>query len=419
MAPVTVNFNVTIDASGAVEVFGQAPPTITNKVISSVPIPTAVTEGIIEFWEPSDAIGTRKATFKAEERYIRTDIAYALNSCLRSSIDCSGAVPFNDAKYSGVSAYTTQPDFGRLALSAYAHYLFGHMAATAAITNDQDVIDNMLATPIYTANGFPYTVDGSVNSEWTTSSNTNSNLACRLVHALITSGDVNALAITEQVLGQDASRAKDEDNNEIAPDNRQLLRFLDGDKIYINIKVLRPTVNVSASGNNSVPASTSYPSNESGDISYALEITLRDFVTITPKVDPTSGKYWNRYNIPNLPENKLDGGLMPYSIKFDVNLSSQYPLNDFYTPERFLITANNGDAAFAIRKPTNYNEFINIEPGSSEEGFLLVTYNVDEQLINFDDNATIVQSRVYNLYEGHPYYNITGKTFIFPGFDGE
>lgn len=417
MVNVTVNFNVTIDASGNIEVFGQEPPTISNKIIASAPIPASVTEGIIEFWEPSDAIGTRKATFRAEERGIRSDIAHALNNCLGSSIDCSGAVPFNDAKYSGQSSYTTQPDFGRLALSAYAHYLFGHMAATAAITNDQDVMDAMLASPLYSESGASYTVDGSVNSEWTASSTINANLACRLVHALVTSGDANALAIAEQVLGQDSSRALDQDNNEPSPNVRQLLTFKDGDKLYVNIKILRPTISVSGLGNNSVPPNTDYPSDESGDINYALEITLRDFVTITPKVDPTSGKYWNRYEIPNMPSGLKDGSQFPYSIKFDVNISSEYPLNDFYTPNnRFLIISDTG-IALSMRSSSSFSQFVPCVPGTTQEGFYLSNYN--NGLIFLDNGSTVVNTYIQSYYKNNlAYYNV-GKTFTFPVFDGE
>lgn len=418
MVNVTVNFNVTIDASGNIEVFGQEPPSITNKVISTVPIPAAVTEGIIEFWEPSDAIGTRKATFRAEERYIRTDIAHALNSCLGSSIDCSGAVPFNDAKYSGDSDYTTQSDFGRLALSAYAHYLFGHMAATAAITNDQDVMNNMLATPLYSESGANYTVDGSVNPEWTTSSSVNANLACRLVHALVTSGDANALAIAEQVLGQDSSRALDQDNNEIAPDNRQLLRFLDGDKLYVNIKVLRPTMYVSGAGNNAVPLATDYPSNDSGDINYALEITLRDFITITPKVNPDTGKYWNRYEISNMPSGFINNGEYPYSIRYDVNISSEYPLSDFYTPNRFAVLDENGNA-ISLRNSTDFSQFVPCIPGTSQEGFILQEYTVGGQTVVIDNGTSVLRTYILSFYKNVGAFYVVGKAITFPAYDAE
>ena len=85
---------------------------------------------------------------------------------------------------------------------------------------------------------------------------TNANLAARLVKTLITNntsssvtsnpGATSVANIVKQVIGQDASRARGEDNSKYLPDNKGLLRFYAGDKIYVAISLEMPTVSVSS-----------------------------------------------------------------------------------------------------------------------------------------------------------------------------
>jgi hypothetical protein len=147
MPTVVVNFDVTVDASGTVEVFGQAPATMENVVVCDVELPVTDlyngdSDAVFEFWEPSDALGDIKGTRKSgwtKGESLRTD----LQSIIDGDMDASGAVPFDIYKTGSQSAYYNHESFGRLALSMYAHYLFGHVAATAAITNDDDFITKM------------------------------------------------------------------------------------------------------------------------------------------------------------------------------------------------------------------------------------------------------------------------------------
>ncbi len=231
MVNVVVNFNVSVDASGNVEVFGQAPVELGDVVVCATTLPaTDLYDGsgdaVFQFWEPSSALGTLAA-----ERYsawtkketLRTD----MNSIINGVMDASGAIPFNDAKYSSFSQYYEHSDFGRLALSMYAHYLFGHVAATAAITNDQAFMDNM--------NGNNEAVSG------------HALLAKRIVDLIDGMSDANVLEIVKQVIGQDASRAMDQDNNQVAPDVKQSLQFFAGDTVYVQINLKQPEVTVSNS----------------------------------------------------------------------------------------------------------------------------------------------------------------------------
>ena len=297
--PVSVNFNIEIDASGSITVFGQAPPTITNKVVAAVTLPVkalfdeagasnaGVLNSMFEFWEPSDAIGTRLATLAGKTvagdssstmgrdyQLMTKKFVQDMQAVLEGQMDASGAAPFNAAKYASVAEYYTHDDFGRLALSCYAHYLFGHVAATAAITNDQAFMDAMLSK-VNGAYKFAATadVDLAANLE---GSNTDANLAVRILAAIIGKNDAAILEIVEQVLGQDASRAMDQDNNQLVPGIRHGMRFIAGDKIYINIRLHRPEVTVSASTNAGAPAASLFPDDVSSEVNYAVEITLEE-----------------------------------------------------------------------------------------------------------------------------------------------
>lgn len=256
MVNVVVNFNVAIDASGSVEVFGQAPVSLSDVVVCATTLPaTDLYDGsgnaAFQFWEPSNAIGTLKA-----ERYSawtkKNTLRADMNSIINGVIDASGAVPFNDAKYASTSQYYEHPTFGRLALSMYAHYLFGHVAATAAITNDQAFIDKM--------NGNDEEASG------------HALLAKRIVDLIDVMSDADVLEIVKQVIGQDASRAMDQDNNQLAPDVKQSLQFVAGDVVYVQIALKQPEVTVSNSASlaqQSEPAATLVT-----ERTYNLKITL-------------------------------------------------------------------------------------------------------------------------------------------------
>jgi hypothetical protein len=292
--PVVVNLDVLVDANGTINVFGQAPPSVSNVVVANVTLPvnalydvsgtsnSGVTNSLFEFWEPSDAIGTKAATkgtgardySKMTKKFVRD-----LQAIFEGSFDCSGASPFNAGAYTGNANYTTQADFGRLALSAYSHYLFGHVAATAAITNDQAFMDSMLSK---SGGAYKYAaasdVAGNVNgSEWvapTIGTSSDADVARLLAGAVLTKNDAAILSIVEQVIGQDASRAMDQDNNALAPDVRQPLKFIAGDVIYMNVRLTTPNVTLS-NASQQVAAATlqgKYTTQEN----YTIKITLED-----------------------------------------------------------------------------------------------------------------------------------------------
>lgn len=311
--PVTVNFNVNIDASGNIEVFGAPPVTYDNKIVPSVMLPVNALydadasgeySGLIEFWEPSNQLGNinvqlaNTAELGAVGAYQTASkvLAKGLQRILVDSLDCINATPFSG--YIGTD-YTSNRDFGRLALSAHAHDIFGHVAATAAITNDQafmaamlsvsdaSVADGQTAAQRYDAWTKLSMVANPVEQWDAAQSKVDANLAVALVKALVGKGlsgstllvsNVNAITnpstdgtlanIVRQVIGQDASRAMGQDNNMLAPDLHQYLRFYEGDKVVVNVTLQAPALTVATGQRDANVFATP------ADRNYSIELTL-------------------------------------------------------------------------------------------------------------------------------------------------
>jgi hypothetical protein len=293
---ITVNLNVTVDANGEIQVFGEPAPTLSNTIFADVTLPASAlwsqddTAGLIQFWEPSTALGDIQCAY-ADKQVKAEAIASGLQAVLVGPMDARDpantatvASPFDDPKYaSNADQYRKHEHFGRLALAAYAHYIFGHQAATSAITNDKAFMDAMMSLTNGTWNKSAANVlSAGVQAD---ASASNANIALRLANAIATKAEGLVSAATKndlgkivaQVLGQDATRAMTKDNNQLAPDLKQLLRFYPGDKIVVNIQLTAPTVNVATQGNKNIIAGlydkdklTIAVENES----YSLVITL-------------------------------------------------------------------------------------------------------------------------------------------------
>jgi hypothetical protein len=282
-APVEVNFDIQIDASGTVEVLGEAPEVQNNVVVAEVKLPVATlydaSNSFFEFKEPadrSDIFGQLSANGSEEGRDYKTlvePLVLGLQNTLTGVLDASAAFPFSE--YNTVEAYYKPTNFGELALAAYAHYMFGHVAATAAITNDEAFVARMNSDASGSeslgenvdASGAPTAVPDELNAY----------LAHRLVAALIASGNANATKIAKQVISQDASRAMDQDNNELTPEGWHELKFIADDVIYMRIKLAAPKVEFGPSSSaNKVTAEKlegKYAPEEGDDV-YTIKITL-------------------------------------------------------------------------------------------------------------------------------------------------
>jgi hypothetical protein len=136
-------------------------------------------------------------------------------------------------------------------------------------------------------------VDGTAVDTWDASqSATDANLAVALTKAIVLKGANGAVSavqdtpvralegaqfstdslanIVKQVLGQDASRAMTQDNNELSPNVHQMLRFYEGDVIYVSITLKQPGVTVSAGyANAGAPVASSVTEQK-----YDVKITL-------------------------------------------------------------------------------------------------------------------------------------------------
>jgi hypothetical protein len=297
---VEVNFDITVDADSKIQLFGETFTAPTNVIVADVTLPvTALYDasgqtGLLEIWEPSDALGDIKCQLAndggdAEDapdlsgyyQAAAKALAAGFQAILEGEFDCSGATPY--AGNYTAPEYYEQENFGRVALGMMAHYLFGHVDATVAITNDVAFVESMLST------GAGKAVDTTGNVElWDVSgSAANAKLAARLVRAIVDKGkdgaefvksSVSAAAvgnlamIVKQVIGQDSSRANEVDGSQRTLNKHLLLRFYAGDVIYVNINVEQPTVEV-------VGGSGANPANPPGATlvtaqSYALKITL-------------------------------------------------------------------------------------------------------------------------------------------------
>jgi hypothetical protein len=322
--PVKVNFNVTIDANSRIELFSE-PFVIPQNIIvaeRNLPVSALYDEGgqtgLLEVWEPSDAQGDIKTQLANTDssgngqggpdlsgayQVACKAFAQGLQAVLCDKFDCSGVTPFSITRYAGIEQYTKQRDFGRVALAYFAHVLFGHVDATAAITNDVAFVQNMLSI---NAAGADETADGPDNraaawtksitdpvESWDASGNENdANLALRLVEAVVAKGKntdgsfkissvstatSDSLAnIVKQVIGQDSSRLNNVDGSERTRNQHQLLRFYPDDIIYMNINVQPPTVEVANHTPN--PSNVANPPSTTNMVakSFTLKIRLTD-----------------------------------------------------------------------------------------------------------------------------------------------
>jgi hypothetical protein len=226
-----VNLRALIDSSASVAVFGPSAEVINNVVWCGVTLDVSAlyvdaSHALFEFWEPSEARGTLKAqiagTRDAQARAQHFSVSLA--NVIAGAMDASAANPFQ--AYPG-AAYTQYASFGDLTLAYAAEGMFGHPSATAAITNDVEIVDGFnSAASKDTAITAP-APHGQLDQA----------LAQRLAAALYASSEAVSTAIAQVVLGQDASRATNEDNSQLQVDQKAALRFYPDDVVYVAIRL--------------------------------------------------------------------------------------------------------------------------------------------------------------------------------------
>jgi hypothetical protein len=268
---VKVDLRAAIDSSAGVSVFGPSAETLYNVVWCDVALDVSglysdPSNALIEFWEPSNARGTISARIAKEEagetnrnaRAVAQLFSESMSNVIKGGMDASAANPFQ--AYPG-TAYTKYANFGELALSYAAEGMFGHPSATAAITNDQDIVDafNNDARKLV-----PVT-------DIIKSTNSDQALAQRLAYALFNADNTTTVtAIARSVLAQDATRMTNDDNSTLQVDQKVALRFIPGDVVYvaITLKDFVPTV---GGGN---PGLQQLTINAPGQQKYYLRIRL-------------------------------------------------------------------------------------------------------------------------------------------------
>jgi hypothetical protein len=300
-----VNFEVEISGNSALSIFGSVFEQPSNVIVADIKLPVnalyddADKKGLIEFWEPIDDqenIYAQLANTNSLDnggdnlvdayKVAMKQLAKGLARVLCGEFNCIAAQPFSEGKYSSKPEYTTQRDFGRVALGVFAHYMFGHVDATAAITNDVSFVKNMLsltndaagnAAAVAETNGdgaryaaykHKTEIETVELASWTnaTGSAADANLAKRLVAEIVkkglnTDGTLKSSAVTNQlspadnkkelayivsqVVGQDGTRLMNRDNSQRTKNVHQLLRFYENDIIYVSITLNTPQVTVS------------------------------------------------------------------------------------------------------------------------------------------------------------------------------
>lgn len=259
MPAVTVNLNVNIEASGAVNIFSQPFAGITNELVADLRLPasdlykgTAAGASLLEFSGVTNAeaplddiVGAYNAAFKANAAY-QAALASSIHSVVTGSLTASaGSIPFGayGTEYRGYNS------FGELALAAYAHYIFGHVDATAAIDNDTVFKGKMNGT-------------GAADAK----------LGEKLAAEVFT--NLDPTAVVKQVLGQDATRTIGQDNDGPtgSASGIQNLIFKADDVIYMAITLKQPSLTIANGG---LPAGL-FPAGQlpGAAVKYNIKITL-------------------------------------------------------------------------------------------------------------------------------------------------
>jgi hypothetical protein len=302
-SPVSVNLNININTEYGVTVFEDTPININNVVIcktklgvSNLYISDDADEALFEFQGQDDDIAGRVISTFANEPN-RAFLVSALAAILTNDNNDSDALnayeasPFNNY-IADVPQMKLYKSFGRLALAAYAYYLFGHVQATAAISNDTTIINFM-------------------NGEAENDAKIASTLAS-IIHTLNTTG---ATSICKQVIGQDASRTLNVDNDLTNPAAWQRLKWIAGDKIYVQVSLQRPDyVNVAdglADIQQYLPSANLIPSN---GIKYNFEIELADDLIIPEFSYTINGIYTEGFAITSVSPINTGGRVTSYSI---------------------------------------------------------------------------------------------------------
>jgi len=244
---VIVSLQINVDVSGNVDLFTSTGALLTNVVACGTKLSLTSlfdrdsSSAAFEFYEPSgspadisgsvynvcfyDPSGVGAGAITGTTVNLYDTFVAQMAAVIEGVMDASNAAPF--VTYPNTPKCQVFDNFGELTLALYAHYIFGHAAATAAIDNDEELI-------------------AYVNSNDSMRSTGAAQIATLLARALASMTPETASSIVGQVVAQDPSRARGVDNTQ---DARQTLLFAEHDVIYVSITVQKPSITVGPVGN--------------------------------------------------------------------------------------------------------------------------------------------------------------------------
>lgn len=223
MPSVTVDLRVSATAGTNVVILDTAADSraghiVCAQTLAASTLYTDTSNGVFEIWEPSDARDTLKgavangAGCKGQVTQAHPGLAAGLLASLSGTLTAQASTPIVGSPYP--ADYWGMNGIGELAVAYAAHNLFGHVAATAAITNEAAILSHMTG-PVAPAAA----------------------LGDALETAILGLSAADATTIANVVIGQDAERTRDEDNNEYAPDSARALRFYAGDIVFVGVEL--------------------------------------------------------------------------------------------------------------------------------------------------------------------------------------
>jgi len=281
-SPVVVNLMTGVTTNNnAVSLFGASGEAISDDIITiETPVLASAfyldaSRGLIHYTEPGSdrdsftavsaaAIGASDAS---GVRACATALVASLHASLTASASYQVGVGGVNAS-SIFSAYAASADgeqyqgyatIGDFLVGYIAMNLFGHPAATVAISNDTAIKNRVNETRVV-APSTDFVTGGSVNSA------ASGYLALRLVQTLIYNSELNLKSIVSQVLNQDPKRLSAEDNN---TDDFRPLMFRAGDIVYMTIEFTNFTFTNAETGG-TLANNVTMPSSKK----VALKITL-------------------------------------------------------------------------------------------------------------------------------------------------
>jgi hypothetical protein len=226
--PIVITMPFTLDVSGGLaELFGLSAEVLTAYILDASNVNVQGffkadnSDSLIKYRQPSGDADDIECSNNVAGR--ATALATSLQTALTTTLSVSSTFPSKE-QYSLQAS--TPSSLGEFVVEWIAHNIFGHAQATAAISNDTAIMARINAA------GDAENASAAVDAE------PSGKVALRLVQSLWNLPESDLQNIVEQVLEQDPTRFRVEDNKEQATDAAwKPLEFYDGDVVYFKINL--------------------------------------------------------------------------------------------------------------------------------------------------------------------------------------